>query len=193
MSGLASLILLMSSVLIPAGRPSPPLIARTMAGDVWRERLTGQVTIVEFSATWCPHCRSSLAGYRALLAARPVRLIVVDVDEDPAAVTEFFARHPLPRGAHLLIDLEEHARRTWGVTEFPAVYLIDRDGVIRDSFSGWDDDGGIRYLIRKIDALGARRPARPTVARQPAPGGRRRALKKAASPALPAAYVGRAR
>jgi thiol-disulfide isomerase/thioredoxin len=189
MSGLASLTFLIASVLIPAGRPSPPLVARTMTGDVWRERLTGQVTIVEFSATWCPHCRQSLAGYRALLAARPVRLIVVDVDEDPTAVMEFFARHPLPRGAQLLIDLEEHARRTWGVTEFPAVYLIDRDGIIRDSFAGWDDEGGIRYLIREIDALGARHPARPTEARQPVPGDRRRASKKAASRARPAAYV----
>jgi thiol-disulfide isomerase/thioredoxin len=171
--------------LIPAGRPSPPLVARTMTGEVWRDQLRGQVTIVEFSGTWCPHCRRSLADYRTLLAARPVRLIVVDVDEDPAAVADYFARHPLPRGARLLIDLEEHARRTWGVTEFPTVYLIDKDGVICDSFSGWDEAGGIPYLIRRIDALGARKAARPTAARQAALGDRRRDVKKVS----PAAFT----
>jgi thiol-disulfide isomerase/thioredoxin len=166
MVGPASLIIMAASLLagapasplIPPGRPSPPLVARTMNGEVWRGHLGGEVTIVEFFATWCQHCRKSLASYQALLAARPVRVIVVDVDEDPLVVQDYFARHPLPRGARLLIDLEEHARRTWGVKEFPAVYLVDRRGVIRDSFTGWDATGGIRYLIREIDALQIRRP-----------------------------------
>ena len=109
-----------------------------MTGEVWRAQLGGQVTIVEFFATWCQHCRKSLASYQALLAARPVRVIVVDVDEDPRVVQDYFARHPLPPGARLLIDLEEHARRTWGVKEFPAVYLVDQRG--RNSGAG--DPGG---------------------------------------------------
>ena len=165
MVGPASLIIMAASLLagtpasslIPSGRASPPLVARTMTGEVWRAQLGGEVTIVEFFATWCQHCRKSLASYQALLAARPVRVIVVDVDEDPLVVQDYFARHPLPPGARLLIDLEEHARRTWGVKEFPAVYLVDQRGIIRDSFTGWDATGGIRYLIREIDALQARR------------------------------------
>jgi thiol-disulfide isomerase/thioredoxin len=178
MTGLASLLFLASSLLIPAGRPSPPLVARTMAGKVWRAQLKGQVTLVEFSATWCPHCRKSLAGYRELLASRRVRLIVVDVDEDPAAVSAYFARHPLPRGAGLLIDLEERARKTWGVKDYPTVYLVDKRGIIRDSFSGWDDAGGIRYLARQIDALNGR-PKGPKVAVK-APGPRLQNARKQA-------------
>jgi thiol-disulfide isomerase/thioredoxin len=165
MVGSASLFLVAASLLggpppsalIPPGRPSPTLVARTTDGEVWRAKLAGEVTIVEFSATWCPHCRSSMAAYRTLLAARRVRVIVVDVDEDPQVIQEYFARHPLPAGVRLLVDLEEHARRTWGVTQFPAVYLIDQRGIIRDSFTGWDDAGGVRYLIREIDALQSRR------------------------------------
>jgi thiol-disulfide isomerase/thioredoxin len=174
MVGSASLVLVAASLLsgappsalIPPGRPSPPLVARTMDGEVWRAQLGGEVTIVEFSATWCPHCRSSMAAYRTLLAARRVRVIVVDVDEDPQVIQEYFARHPLPSGVKLLVDLEERARRTWGVTQFPAVFLVDQRGIIRDSFSGWDDAGGVRYLIREIDAL---QPRRPTLAHRTKP------------------------
>jgi thiol-disulfide isomerase/thioredoxin len=173
MAGLVSLLFFAAGLLIPPGRPSPQLVARTMAGKVWRGQLSGEVTLVEFSATWCPHCRKSLAGYHQLLASRQVRLIVVDVDEDPAAVAAYFGRHPLPGGAGLLVDIEGHARRTWGVTAFPAVFLIDKAGVIRDSFSGWDDAGGIRYLAGQIDQInragsheGAHARAKPALSRR---------------------------
>jgi len=153
MAGLVAAFVIAGNLLIAPGRPAPTLVARTISGKVWRGQLRGEVTIVEFSATWCPHCRKSLAGYRELLGSRRVRLIVVDVDENPAVVSAYFARHPLPRGAGLLIDLEERARKTWGVKDYPTVYLIDERGVIRDSFSGWDDAGGIQYLARQIDAI----------------------------------------
>ncbi len=194
MAGLVSLLFFAAGLLIPPGRPSPPLVARTMAGKVWRGQISGEVTIVEFSATWCPHCRRSLASYHTLLASRPVRLIVIDVDEDPAVVAAYFARHRLPPGAGLLVDFEGHARRTWGVTAFPAVFLIDKAGVVRDSFSGWDDAGGIRYLAERIDEInrvgtreGAHARAKPALtrrdrngkvlrARPPTPDARARAL-----------------
>jgi thiol-disulfide isomerase/thioredoxin len=179
MVGLVPAFVIAGSLLIQPGRPAPAMVARTMTGKVWRSPLRGEVTIVEFSATWCPHCRNSLAGYRQLLASRRVRLIVVDVDEDPAVVSGYFARHPLPPGAALLIDLEERARKTWGVKDYPTVYLIDKRGVIRDSFAGWDDAGGVRYLARAIDALN--RPASgPKVAEAATSPRRQNARKQAA-------------
>ena len=99
-----------SALLIPAGKPAPTLEARTLEDRAWSETLTGQVTIVEFFATWCPHCRRSLAGYHALAAARQVRLIIVDVGEEPALVQAFFARNPPPPNAGVLLDPTDRAR-----------------------------------------------------------------------------------
>src|SRR5262252_8598539 len=61
-----------------------------------RVELTGQLTVVDFFATWCPHCRESIDGYGKVLAERGdrLRVILVDVDEPPAVVQSFFARHP---------------------------------------------------------------------------------------------------
>ena len=77
--------------------------------------LTGEITIVEFFATWCPRCRQSLPDHCALAAARQVRLIIVDVDEDPALVQAFFAREPPPPDAGVLVDICPDARVRTGV------------------------------------------------------------------------------
>src|SRR4051812_1328821 len=84
-TGLLALALIAgSSQLIPAGRPAPTLEGQTLEGRPWTANLTGEITIVEFFATWCPKCRQSLPDHHALAAARQVRLIIVDVDEEPA-------------------------------------------------------------------------------------------------------------
>jgi thiol-disulfide isomerase/thioredoxin len=163
-----------SALLIPAGKPAPTLEARTLNDRAWSETLLGQITIVEFFATWCPHCRRSLADQYKLAAARQVRLIIVDVDEDPALVHEFFARNPPPANAGVLVDQAGRARANWGVTGFPAVFLVDQAGIIRRRFSGWGEDSA-QELVEQIDSLqgGERRAAVPA-AKQAAAGRRRR-------------------
>jgi cytochrome c biogenesis protein CcmG/thiol:disulfide interchange protein DsbE len=193
---LVSLAIMAGGLLIPAGRTTPPLQAFTLEGEAWNERLTGQVTIVEFFATWCPHCRRSLAGYQWLQQTRRVRMIIVDVEEEPALVAAFFTEHPPPSGAGVLVDPSKHASRRWGVTGYPTTYLLDAAGVVRRSFSGWDDDSAAE-LAELIDDL--RRPPPPPGARatvgskSPSRPARRRGGKKNSSPARPPTHDERAR
>jgi plasmid stabilization system protein ParE len=154
---------------------------------------------VEFFATWCPKCRHPLADQHRLAATRPVRLIIVDVDEDPLLVQAFFTRNPPPAGAGLLIDQSGSARASWGVTGFPAVFLIDKAGIIREVMSGWGD-GSAKYLAQQIDWVGgddkraaaaaakqAAATKQPAAAKQPGAGRRGRgklppARERAVSP-----------
>jgi len=175
-TGLLSLCVV-ASVLIPAGNPAPQLEGQTLDGQPWADPLTGQVTIVEFFATWCPHCRRSLAGYHALAAARQVRLIIVDVGEEPALVQAFFARNPPPPNAGVLLDPTDRAREIWGVTGYPAAYLIDQKGIIRMAFSGWGEETA-RRLAKRIDSLQGGEP-RAAAAKQ---SGTRRGRGKGAAP-----------
>jgi len=152
-TGLLALALLAgSSQLIPTGRPAPTLEGQTLEGQPWTANLTGEITIVEFFATWCPKCRQSLPDHHALAAARQVRLIIVDVDEEPALVHAFFTSHPPPPGAGVLVDLSGSARRNWGVTGFPSVYVVDAAGIVRGRFAGWDETCA-RELAERIDAI----------------------------------------
>ena len=141
-----------SDLLLPEGRPAPPLEGQTLDGRAWAETLTGQLTVVEFFATWCPKCRHSLADQHRLTASRRVRLIIVDVDEDPTLVHAFFNLNPPPAGAGVLVDQAGRAQKNWGVTGFPSMYVIDEKGIIRASFAGWGERSAI-YLAKQIDEL----------------------------------------
>jgi cytochrome c biogenesis protein CcmG/thiol:disulfide interchange protein DsbE len=152
LSWLVPALFLGSSSLIPVGRPAPALEGQALDGQPWAANLTGEITIVEFFATWCPKCRQSLPDHRALAAARQVRLIIVDVDEDPALVQAFFAREPPPPDAGVLVDRSGSARQNWGVTGFPSVYVIDKAGIIRGRFAGWNDTCA-RELAERIDSI----------------------------------------
>jgi thiol-disulfide isomerase/thioredoxin len=152
------LALLIWLALVPAGQPAPYLEGKTLEGNSWGASLTGQITIVEFFATWCPHCRRSIEGYARLTAARRVQLIIVDVEEDPAIVQAFFTERRPPAGAGLLVDPDGRIMRQWGVSALPAAFLIDANGTVRDSFKGWGDHV-VRDLAEQIDEIN--RPAPP--------------------------------
>jgi thiol-disulfide isomerase/thioredoxin len=161
-----------SALLVAASQPAPSLEGQTLDGRAWSDALTGQVTVVEFFATWCPQCRRSLADQHKLAAARQVRLIIVDVDEDPALVRAFFGRTPPPQNAGVLVDQAGRARANWGVTGFPSVFLVDKAGIIRKSFAGWGE-GSAANLTRQIDSLEASERSAAAAAAKPATGGRR--------------------
>jgi len=124
-----------------------------------RVELTGQVTVVDFFATWCPHCRESIAGYGKVLAERGdrLRVILVDVEEPPALVQAFFARHPPPAGVLVTLDPTGKVFRSFGANAYPTYFLVDDKGVVRDVSSGWGEHSA-DALIRRIDRL-LRKPA----------------------------------
>jgi thiol-disulfide isomerase/thioredoxin len=139
---------------LPEGAPAPRIEALSHDGRAFGADFEGRITLVDFFATWCPHCRDSLAGHDRLMAAfgDRVRLVIVDVEEDPALVRAFFARRRPPAGAELYFDRSGLTSRLWKVTGFPTLYLVDRAGVIRYATSGYDD-GEVPYLAKLITDL----------------------------------------
>lgn len=125
--------------LLAEGTPAPAIDARGQDGRAFGGELDGRVTVVDFFATWCPHCRDSLAGHDRLMEAfgDRVRLLIIDVDEEPSLVRAFFARRRLPTGAELVFDRASLTSRAWKVTGFPTMYLLDRGGVVRYATSGY--------------------------------------------------------
>jgi thiol-disulfide isomerase/thioredoxin len=153
------------------GTPAPRIEARGHDGRAFGEDFEGRITIVDFFATWCPHCRQSLAGHDRLMRAfgDRVRLLVIDVEEDPALVRAFFGRRQLPAGAELLLDPAGFTSRAWRVTGFPTLYVVDRAGVLRWATSGYDDSD-ITHLSKLIPKLEKERPG-ARVARKRGRGG----------------------
>jgi thiol-disulfide isomerase/thioredoxin len=191
---LLALLLAHHGELLPEGTPAPPIEARGADGRPWGQDFDGRITLVDFFATWCPHCRDSLADHDRVMETfgDRVRLVIVDVDEEPGVVRAFFARHHPPAGAEIVLDRAKITSRAWRVTGYPTLYVLDRTGVVRASWSGWGDDG-YDYLAKLITSLESERSA-ATRARKRKRGARRgRAASDIASVAPPSAEDERAR
>lgn len=119
------------------GQSAPNVPSEAVAGtnqltdDALR---SGEVTIVNFWASWCPPCRAEHPNLLAL-AADGVRVAGVNFRDEADKASEyliddgnpFFATGFDPRG-RVSID--------WGVTAPPETFIVDGDGTVLYRFIG---------------------------------------------------------
>ena len=121
------------------GRPqvgdvAPAFEAKTLAGaNVNSTSLRGQVTVVEFFASWCEPCREGLFDVLAIRKGlgQPFEVVVVAVEGDVPALQEFLANHPLPTGVTVVLDREGAVARAFGEDRLPTTFFLSEDIVIR--------------------------------------------------------------
>ena len=150
------LVLLLASLVLAAGqvgKPPPPIDAPDLEGTVVRlSELRGRVVLVDFWATWCGPCRRSLPSYSALQRKHGDRLVVlaVSVDEEREAVAAFVEHHRLE--LRVVHDPEGAVAGRWEPPKMPTAWLIDREGVIRHVYEGFEDGDG-PTIIRDVETL----------------------------------------
>jgi cytochrome c biogenesis protein CcmG, thiol:disulfide interchange protein DsbE len=119
------------------GQAAPALIVEELNGnpfDLSDER--GKVTIVNFWATWCEPCRKETPAIEAVFRRyhdQGLDVIGVSADRphDRSSVKEMAQSMGYPAAM-----LEDADRNGFGSpTELPVTYVIDREGVVRDSFT----------------------------------------------------------
>jgi peroxiredoxin len=125
------------------GAPAPELgDVEVVQGNIQPElaSLKGRVVVLEFWATWCVACRALLPAMNALHERyEPEGATVIGVTMDPAekaknAVFELGMRYPV------LSDPEGTTSQSYQAFALPTVFVIDRAGVVRDVFVGYDPD-----------------------------------------------------
>jgi peroxiredoxin len=118
----------------PEFRLMSPAGAAMNLGD-----LRGKVVLLNFWATWCSPCNSEMpdlnAIYRRYGNEKDFVVVGVNLQEQPEEVASYAARRSI--AFPLLLDRDGHvARRDYQVRTLPASVIIDREGRVRDSWTG---------------------------------------------------------
>ena len=113
------------------GQPAPALPAETLAGfpaATDADLRSGEVTVVNFWASWCPPCR---AEHPMLLdlQADGVRIIGVNYKDQTAAASGYLTEDGSPF-IGVPYDPQGRAAINWGVTGPPETFIVDGDGTV---------------------------------------------------------------
>jgi len=96
--------------------------------------MRGKVVCIEFWASWCPACRAMLPVLDQVahrLGGDDVAVLGIDIDDNRATADRFLAeRLPAP-ALRVVYDPGGAVMARFGTSSMPAIYVVDRRGVVR--------------------------------------------------------------
>jgi thiol-disulfide isomerase/thioredoxin len=144
---------------VRSGQPAPAFALPRVdgqPGSVALASLRGQVVVLDFWATYCPPCRLMMPILDDLhreWSGKSVAFVGVDSDGDLSTemLQEFLARHPIP---YPNVSDDGALGASYKVRAFPTLFIIGKDGAIRDTFVGFTSKGTLTRALER--AVGAR-------------------------------------
>ncbi|MEL6690149.1 MAG: DsbE family thiol:disulfide interchange protein [Pseudomonadota bacterium] len=117
------------------GKAAPGLPQEHVAGTEALSDLTeGEVTLVNFWASWCPPCRAEHPSLLAL-EAEGIRIVGVNFRDDPVDAANYLRDDDNPFAATSL-DESGRASLDWGVAAPPETFILAADGTILYRYIG---------------------------------------------------------
>jgi cytochrome c biogenesis protein CcmG/thiol:disulfide interchange protein DsbE len=101
-------------------------------GTVDLHSLRGNVVVLNFWASWCQPCRDEAPIFAEELhrhAAQGLRIVGVDAQDFPSDARDFARTFHV--SYPLVHDGSNDITTRWGVSGFPATFVIARDGTVR--------------------------------------------------------------
>ena len=121
------------------GRPAPPIElsgleglsdgARVIGGFSSTELAAGEVSVVNFWASWCAPCVQEHPLLVALKERTGVKLYGVNYKDQAATARRFLGRYGNPFVA-VGVDANGRAAIDWGVTGMPETFIVSGKGEI---------------------------------------------------------------
>lgn len=120
---------------------------------VSKNNFKGQVTIINFWATWCPPCVEEIPSLNRLkqkMKGLPFELISINYAEDKKTIIDFMKKVNVE--FPVLLDQDGSFAKKWNVITYPSTFVIDPNGKIKYGVNAaieWDNP----EFIKKIKEL----------------------------------------
>jgi peroxiredoxin len=123
---------------VTSSYPAPQLALTDLQGKpVSIEDYRGQVILVNNWATWCPPCKTEMPELQAYYTAHTTEgFVVVAIESgEPADQVTFFGQE-YRMSFPIWLDPQSTALEIFQNWNLPNSYVIDRDGIVRLSWTG---------------------------------------------------------
>jgi thiol-disulfide isomerase/thioredoxin len=136
---------------------APDFTLKDLSGtDVGPASFRGKVLIIDFWATWCPPCRKAiphLISMKQKYGDQGFEVLGVSMDEGPDAATSVknFAQQ---QGVNypMVIGNQDIANSYGGINGIPTFFIIDKNGYIIKSQTGYDEEVG-QMMADEVEKL----------------------------------------
>jgi thiol-disulfide isomerase/thioredoxin len=150
--------------LLPVGSQAPTFVLETSQGTpVSLGKLRGKAVLLEFFATWCPHCAAEAPHLERLSRSLPgadYAFVAVNADgEDAASVYAYHRYFGLtfpalldpgsPAGSFSKPGAPGPVTRAYRVQSFPTFYVLDRHGRVTWRSDGEQPDALLRQQLER--------------------------------------------
>lgn len=137
---------------VHVGDAFPALGAAGLTGKV--PATAGQVTLVDFWASWCAPCKASFPAFAKLnseFASRGLVIVAVSIDDTTSAYESFVKKWSPPFS--VVRDGTKQLVKAVKVPTMPTSYLLGRDGRVRVIHQGFHGSATENELRREIENL----------------------------------------
>ncbi len=128
-----------------------PLAGLDVPGLAASDLKSGQVSLVNFFASWCIPCRAEHPILMDLAAAGTVAIHGVNYKNKPEEARQWLANLGNPYG-RIGVDQSGRIGIDWGVSGVPETFIVDREGRIRYRHWGPIDGRAMKAIILPLVA-----------------------------------------